>query len=145
MEGLELFSFYGATSTSRFDQYSRILPSYQIASNCAQYATAPAAGCSARWPGAASQSVAAAARQADKSSKGSAPRDVTRIQGELRRRRVAQRARGSGQAPAPQSPQQGKQRPKLGPLELPKLPDLPLKLPGNDKNTNDVLDFLLGK
>lgn len=143
VEGLQLYSFYGATSTSRFDQYSHILPSYQVASNCAQYATTPVAGCSARFAGAAGQAAAVTAA-AKKGHGGGAPRDLTRSPSNG----------GGGGAPgtpaapatpAPEAPQGGQQqRPKLGPLELPKLPDLPLKLPG-DHNSNNVLDFLLGK
>jgi ABC-type transporter Mla subunit MlaD len=135
VEGLQLFSYYGATSTARFDQYSHILPSYQLAGSCQQYVSTPTAGCSSRFAGAASQ--AAALADAKKRGRG-APRDITR----------GKPGTGGGGAPggpaAPEAPQGGQQRPKLGPLELPKLPDLPLKLPG-DKSPNNVLDFLLGK
>ena len=49
VEGLQLYTFYGAGAQARFDQFSHILPSYQIAGTCMQYAREPEAGCSARF------------------------------------------------------------------------------------------------
>jgi ABC-type transporter Mla subunit MlaD len=49
VEGLQLFVFYATGATARFDRFSHILPSYQIASDCQQYARTPVPGCSARF------------------------------------------------------------------------------------------------
>ena len=51
VEGLQGFVYYAALATSRFDRFSHILPSYQIAGSCQQYATEPVEGCSARFGG----------------------------------------------------------------------------------------------
>lgn len=51
VEHLLLYPFYAAGATARFDQFSHILPSYQIAGSCQEYATEPVAGCSARFNG----------------------------------------------------------------------------------------------
>jgi ABC-type transporter Mla subunit MlaD len=50
-EGLARFVYLGSAATARFDRFSHILPSYQIAGTCQQYATAPVSGCSAHWHG----------------------------------------------------------------------------------------------
>ena len=44
VEGLQLYTFYGAGAQARFDQFSHILPSYQLAGPCQQYAREPAPG-----------------------------------------------------------------------------------------------------
>jgi hypothetical protein len=49
VEGLVTFVYYASAATARFDRFSHILPSYQIAGSCQQYATAPATGCSAHF------------------------------------------------------------------------------------------------
>jgi ABC-type transporter Mla subunit MlaD len=49
VEGLVSFVYYASAATARFDRFSHILPSYQIAGSCQQYATTPAAGCSAHF------------------------------------------------------------------------------------------------
>ena len=49
VEGLLLYTFYGAGAQARFDEFSHILPSYQIASDCQQYARVPLEGCSAHF------------------------------------------------------------------------------------------------
>jgi ABC-type transporter Mla subunit MlaD len=49
VENLLLFFFYGTGAQARFDQFSHILPSYQIAGPCQQYARTPRAGCSAHF------------------------------------------------------------------------------------------------
>ncbi|MEA2386333.1 MAG: hypothetical protein QOJ22_507 [Thermoleophilaceae bacterium] len=49
VEGLLLYTFYGAGAQARFDQVSHILPSYQIASECQQYARTPIPECSAHF------------------------------------------------------------------------------------------------
>ena len=59
VEGLQLYTFYGAGAQARFDRFSHILPSYQIASPCQQYAREPRPGCNARFRGESSPSAAA--------------------------------------------------------------------------------------
>ena len=49
VEHLLLYMFYGAGAQARFDQFSHILPSYQLASDCQQYARTPLEGCSAHF------------------------------------------------------------------------------------------------
>jgi virulence factor Mce-like protein len=49
VEHLQLYTFYGAGAQARFDQFSHILPSYQIASPCQQYAREPRPICNARF------------------------------------------------------------------------------------------------
>ena len=49
VEGLQLYTFYGAGAQARFDQFSHILPSYQIAGPCQQYAREPRAECDAHF------------------------------------------------------------------------------------------------
>jgi ABC-type transporter Mla subunit MlaD len=49
VEHLLLYPFYATGATARFDQFSHILPSYQIAGLCQQYATAPVDGCDAHF------------------------------------------------------------------------------------------------
>ena len=36
VEGILKFLYYGTAATARFDQFSHILPSYQIAGQCQQ-------------------------------------------------------------------------------------------------------------
>jgi ABC-type transporter Mla subunit MlaD len=56
VEGLQLYTFYGAGAQARFDRFSHILPSYQIASTCQQYAREPLPECNARFRGESSLS-----------------------------------------------------------------------------------------
>jgi phospholipid/cholesterol/gamma-HCH transport system substrate-binding protein len=49
IEGLQLYAFYGTGAQARFDQFSHILPSYQLATPCQQYAREPKAGCDATF------------------------------------------------------------------------------------------------
>ena len=51
IEGLQLYVFYGAGAQARFDQFSHILPSYQIAGPCQQYARKPVPECDAHFQG----------------------------------------------------------------------------------------------
>jgi hypothetical protein len=51
IEGLQLYVFYGAGAQARFDQFSHILPSYQIAGPCQQYAREPVPECDAHFQG----------------------------------------------------------------------------------------------
>jgi ABC-type transporter Mla subunit MlaD len=49
VEGLLLYTFYGAGAQARFDQFSHILPSYQVAGDCQQYARVPLPQCDAHF------------------------------------------------------------------------------------------------
>jgi phospholipid/cholesterol/gamma-HCH transport system substrate-binding protein len=49
IEQIGPFAYYGALASSRFDKVSHILPSYQVAGSCAQYAEQPVAGCDAHF------------------------------------------------------------------------------------------------
>ncbi|HYH58970.1 MAG TPA: MlaD family protein [Thermoleophilaceae bacterium] len=49
VENLLLFFFYGAGAQARFDQFSHMLPSYQIAGECQQYARTLKPPCSAHF------------------------------------------------------------------------------------------------
>ncbi len=51
VEGLQLYTFYGAGAQARFDQFSHILPSYQVAGACQQYAREPTPGCDSHFRG----------------------------------------------------------------------------------------------
>jgi ABC-type transporter Mla subunit MlaD len=61
VEGLQLYAFYGAGAQARFDEFSHILPSYQIASPCQQYAREPNPDCNARFRGEPSAGAASPA------------------------------------------------------------------------------------
>jgi virulence factor Mce-like protein len=73
VEGLLSFTYLGTASQSRFDRFSHILPSYQIAGTCQVYATTPTPGCDAHWKGGAGSREQRAAR-AGLNQKRSAPR-----------------------------------------------------------------------
>ena len=49
VEGLQLYIFYGAGAQARFDQFSHILPSYQVVGSCQQYAREPLPECDAHF------------------------------------------------------------------------------------------------
>lgn len=49
VEGLQLYTFYGTGAQARFDEFSHILPSYQIAGPCQQYAREPVPECDAHF------------------------------------------------------------------------------------------------
>ena len=57
IEGLQLYTFYGTGAQARFDRFSHILPSYQLASPCQQYGHEPAAGCDAHFRGESTDSA----------------------------------------------------------------------------------------
>jgi ABC-type transporter Mla subunit MlaD len=133
VEGLQRFVYYAAASTARFDRFSHILPSYQIAGTCQQYATAPVEGCSARFTGTARGSK----KQSKKGRGHGRGRDRGRSRGD-----DAAPAPGAPPAPAPApqpapgqpAPAPGSPAPALPPLPpLPSLPDL-----------THALDYLLG-
>jgi ABC-type transporter Mla subunit MlaD len=51
VEGLQGFVYFASAATARFDRFSHILPSYQIAGTCQVWATTPTAGCNAHFAG----------------------------------------------------------------------------------------------
>ena len=51
VEGLQLYTFYGTGAQARFDKFSHILPSYQIAGPCQQYAREPVPECDSHFQG----------------------------------------------------------------------------------------------
>jgi hypothetical protein len=52
LEGLFRFNYYAAASAARFDTVSHILPTFQVNSDCSNYAAEPREGCSAHFAGA---------------------------------------------------------------------------------------------
>jgi ABC-type transporter Mla subunit MlaD len=132
IEGLAAFVYYGSAATARFDRFSHILPSYQIAGTCQQYATTPTPGCSARWGRGGGGDTTPGKRVADRSS-------------ELAVGRGRRGRRGSSPRPAPApSPPATRDRPPATP-EAPALPPLP-QAPAPPQTQRDVqrlLDYLL--
>jgi ABC-type transporter Mla subunit MlaD len=128
IEHLMLFMYYATAATARFDQFSHILPSYQIADPCQQYAAVPAAGCSARFGDAGQASAGTRRAKADARER--------RARGRARRRldRLVQPPRA---VPLPRAPGRGGRLP-----ELP-LPDVP-SAPDPQDAARSLLDFLLG-
>ena len=59
IEGLQLYTFYGAGAQARFDRFSHILPSYQLAGDCQQYAEEPVPACDSHFQGGSSSDRAA--------------------------------------------------------------------------------------
>lgn len=119
VEGLQRFVYYGAAAQARFDSTSHMLPSYQIAGACQQYARTPVPECDAHFGGAGTSESAG------------------RV---VRRSSFGARARGR---------QRGGRRPDRGPGDerttddaAPRLPGLP-RLP-DLVVTDQLLDFLLG-
>jgi virulence factor Mce-like protein len=122
VEGLQSFVYFAAAATSRFDRFSHILPSYQIAGFCQQYATAPVDGCSARFTGSAGPERQDAAKRK--------PRKRQRHRGRHRRapEPLTHPVPEPGAPPTPAAPA------PAGP-PLPSLPSLP--------DLTDALDYLL--
>ena len=121
VEHLLLFPFYAAGATARFDQFSHILPSYQIAGSCQQYATEPVPGCSARFGGA---------------EEGSSER---RARTEPKRR--PRRTRADGPT-APAAPVRAPTA--TGPARTPAHAPEPPPVTPEDLSAQSILDFLLG-
>ncbi|MEA2410509.1 MAG: hypothetical protein QOC77_1070 [Thermoleophilaceae bacterium] len=121
VEGLQRFVYFATAATSRFDRFSHILPSYQLAGSCQQYATTPVSGCSANFNSSGAGAQKSAAKQ------------QSRGHGKRRRGKHARRGQpphqGSSGAPAPPAP----------PTPAPALPSVP-SLP----DVQHVLDYLLG-
>jgi hypothetical protein len=123
-EGLLSFLYYGTAAVARFDRFSHILPSYQIAGTCQQYATTPVAGCDAHFG-------SEGGRQKAEGKK--ARRQVAR-----RKHRVRRHAPSSTppSAPLPSASLPSASPPPASP---------PSASPPSPSSVTDVLDFLLGK
>lgn len=136
VELINTFAWLGTASMARFDATSHIVPSYQVTGLCQQYATTPAAGCSAHWPGSAADKASAAGTQ-------SRSRRAPRHHHRHHRRHGIGKQQSTPSAPAiPQLPQVP--LPKLP--QVPPLPQLPtVKQPTNQAPADKLLDFLMGK
>jgi ABC-type transporter Mla subunit MlaD len=125
VEGLQRFVYFATAATARFDRFSHILPSYQIAGSCQQYATAPVEGCSANWHSGGAPAGKSVARK------------HSREHGRKRHRRHAHghRSRPPQATPTPSAP-----TPAIPAPAAPATPTLPPSLP----DVQHVLDYLLG-
>jgi ABC-type transporter Mla subunit MlaD len=133
VEGLQSFVYYATAATSRFDRFSHILPSYQLAGTCQQYATAPVSGCSARFTGGGGVSK---------------QQSIKRERGKGRRKHGRRHHHGRAPESTPQSPPSPEPQPGApsapsppaspvpGAPPLPPLPPLP--------DLTHALDYLLG-
>jgi hypothetical protein len=122
VEGLQRFVYFAAAATSRFDRFSHILPSYQIAGSCQQYAQTPVDGCSARF----STSTATPSSARRKRKSGGRPSRGTHARSPHRP--------GTREPSSPQPGAPPTAAPAAPPLpSLPSLPDL-----------THALDYLLG-
>ncbi len=134
VEGLLLFVYNGTLSQARFDRFSHLLPSFQLATDCAQYATEPAPDCNSRWPGAGAGVI----EPRKEEHAGAGP---DRERGGTTPRKPGAPAPQAPAGPSPQAP-----APKAPQLPGIKLPDLPV---GGDQESplapDRLLDFLLGK
>jgi virulence factor Mce-like protein len=128
VEHLQLYTFYGAGAQARFDQFSHILPSYQLASPCQQYARAPREGCSARFAGSDPERSAAVSKEG-----------LTPFRNRAASRRPpSTQPRRLGDHYAPQSPTADR-TPRLR-TPLPSSPS-----PIVDRALDVALDYLLGE
>jgi ABC-type transporter Mla subunit MlaD len=121
VEGLQRFVYFAAAATSRFDRFSHILPSYQLAGTCQQYSSAPVAGCSANF-----HSAPAAAKASKKRARG------VKHSG---RHRSGPRSRSPRTDPTPPAPAPAAPAPAAPPAP-PQVPPLP--------DVQHLLDYLLG-
>jgi hypothetical protein len=118
-EGLLSFLYYGTAATARFDRFSHILPSYQIAGTCQQYATTPVAGCDAHFG-------SEGGRQKAEGKKARKERRKARRRGT----RQPIRSHAPSAPPAPSAPSTPPSSPAAPPSASP-------------PSVTDVLDFLL--
>ena len=128
-EGLLSFLYYGTSAQARFDRFSHILPSYQIAGTCQQYATTPVAGCSANWNGGPG-----AQGTGDRAQK---RRDRKRAR---RHRRASRGVKAPPQTPGPAPPPSAVRGPR-SPAAVP--PEIPQPAPAAPPQITQILDYLL--
>jgi virulence factor Mce-like protein len=142
VEGLQTFTYFGATATSRFDRYSHILPSHLVGVDCGLYAEKPTPGCDATFAG---------TNAVERATKGSDP-DVAPEQ--LGPAPVTEQP-APAPTPAPSAPPSAAPPTStVPPTSLPQLPPVPnvplppVKLPkpggDGDQSAQDLLDYLLG-
>jgi virulence factor Mce-like protein len=156
VEGLQTFTYFGATATSRFDRYSHMLPAHLVGAPCGLYAEKPVEGCSAMFnPSAANaasdaRSGATDGRTPGDEEPGSAPSEPSPS--------APPAGTPPSASPAPsQVPPSSTVPPSSLPAPLSKLPLPPVKVPpvkvpqvggGADRQDDSVqslLDYLLGK
>jgi virulence factor Mce-like protein len=131
VKALEQFGWLGASSMARFDAISHIIPSYQIAGVCNQYATTPVAGCSAHWSSFKAGATTASTKR------------VHRRRHHRHRRRHAHARIPAPSAPSGTAPRQPQPSKPLLPIpQLPDLPQLP-PLPKLPTGQQRLLDYLL--
>jgi virulence factor Mce-like protein len=140
VEGLQTFIYLATLSTSRFDQTSHILPSYQVASGqCGMYATTPVAGCSAHFSASTAQGSAAKNKEQRTKNKEASAKHKHKHKKRRRHRHHHASSHSGTPASTPASP------------AAPSVPNLPVPTPQVPPVTdapgdvlNNVLDFLLG-
>jgi phospholipid/cholesterol/gamma-HCH transport system substrate-binding protein len=146
VEGLQTFTYFGSTATSRFDRYSHILPSHLVGVDCGLYATKPTAGCDSTFAG--TNAVERATKGSDPEAAGEQPGPAP----------VTDRPTDAQPpAPAPSAPpSSAPPSSTVPPTSLPQLPPVPnvplppVNLPkpgagsGGDQSAQDLLDYLLG-
>jgi virulence factor Mce-like protein len=86
IEAIGPYLFYSAIAAARFDKVSHILPSYQIAGTCQQFAEQPVSGCNAHFAGMGATRSAAAGQRAKSARAGARSAATRRRQGSPRRR-----------------------------------------------------------
>lgn len=144
-ENLLTFVYNTAAATARYDSVGHILPTtifFDAISGCSIFATTPTPGCSANYT---DTTVAQReARGKTPAARGDSRRDATPSEGA---------PAGAAPAPAPSAPQEESPAltvPGLPPVELPKLPGLPLldrgspDRPATPDAAEGLLGFLLG-
>jgi ABC-type transporter Mla subunit MlaD len=142
VEGLQGFVYFAALSTSRFDRYSHILPSFQIGGTCNQAATQPAPGCDAHFAGSTEHPGEVNDRRRSRKRRRAGGARLAGADG----RRLAGAGgsrRGGGESASQQPPASASQQPPAPatpPAASPPEPAAPPAPPPMDQ----LLDFLLG-
>ena len=111
IEEIGPFAYNSALASARFDRISHIVPSYQIAGSCQQFATTPVDGCNAHFAGMGAGAAAKASRTGGSRSSGRSKRSPASIAPGRRRRSpsggdIPQRAANSAGARPTPSPSQ---------------------------------------
>jgi ABC-type transporter Mla subunit MlaD len=155
VEGLQTFTYFGATATSRYDRISHILPAHVVGVNCGLYALTPTKGCDATFAG----TDAVAPRATDGSDAGGAEERTPGDEDAPAPSRDQPSSGGGGgaaPAPAPSSPPAPSSTVPPSSLPLPpplqNVPLPPVKVPdlggggaNQDQSVGALLDYLLGK
>lgn len=161
VEGLQTFTYFGSTATSRFDAISHILPAHVVGTSCALYALLPDPGCDSTFAGAKVVTQTAARPRTGSEPDGRTPADEEPQPGAPQ---TAPAPVQGAPAPAPAGPQQPQSQappsstvppsslPQLPPvvqnLPLPKVPPLTGGQGGGERDDDraaaGLLDWLLG-